>query len=168
MKKFLFVLLLSSISLFSSATEVGKKASIEQLLTLMHADTVIDTVYNQMGQVMQRMSKQLRIKPNEQVIFNQYSSQMVSLMKNEMNWKKMKAPMVAIYQKHFTEKEIQDMIAFYKTDTGKSKKKKLPIVMNDSMMMTQKMMRSLFPKIQKISQELHAAITKSRASKKPE
>lgn len=40
--------------------------------------------------------------------------------------------MVSIYEKHFTEKEIDDIITFYRTDTGKKLIEKLPIITHEA------------------------------------
>ena len=87
-------------------------------------------------------------------------------MKAEMTWEKMKQPMIDIYVKHFSEQEIKDMIAFYKTPSGQSMVKKLPAVMNDSMMMGQNMMKSFFPKMREMSKELQTELTAFRQAKK--
>ena len=57
-----------------------------------------------------------------------------------MNWAKMKKPMIKIYLKHYSEKEIKDMVAFYKSDSGQSMIQKMPAVMGDSMLLSQEMM----------------------------
>jgi len=165
MRNILLICFLSSFSVF--AADTNKKAEIEELLLLMNTDAMVDSMYSQMSQMMQGMGQQLKVKPKEQAIFKKFTARMFSTMKEEMNWEKMKGPTIEIYAKHFSEKEISDMIAFYKTESGKSMVKKLPAVMTDSMMMGQNMMKNFIPKMQKISQELQSELTKHRQIKKP-
>jgi hypothetical protein len=56
-------------------------------------------------------------------------SKAAAAMKGEMTWEKMKEPMIDVYLKHYTEIEINDMLAFYNTESGKSIIKKMPAVM---------------------------------------
>ena len=91
------------------------------------------------------------------------------LIREEMTWEKMKEPMIQVYINHFTEREIQGMIEFYKTDIGKSTIKKMPLVMQDSMGVSQKMMEGVSPKIKVLMDEFSAEIkaknTQSEAKK---
>ena len=165
MKKILLICLLSIANFSVFAAETTKKAEIEELLTLMNSSAMVNSIYNQMGKMMQGMGQQLKVKPEEKAIFDKFTTKMFTIMKEEMNWQKMKAPTIEIYAKHFSEQEIKDMVAFYKTESGQSMVKKLPAVMTDSMMMGQNMMKSFFPKMQKMSQELKAELAKHRQAK---
>jgi hypothetical protein len=66
----------------------------------------------------------------------------------------MKEPMIQIYLKHYTEKEIKDVTAFYKTESGQAMIKKMPLVMQESMMVSQSMYKDFMPKMQELSVEL--------------
>ncbi len=128
----------------------------------MNAESMIDNIYSQMDQVMQGMWQQLGVKPSEQEMFDKFMSKMVSIMKSEMNWAKMKEPMIKIYLKHYSEKEIKDMISFYKSDSGQSMIQKMPAVMGDSMLLSQEMMKDFIPKLQKMSKELEEELAAAR------
>lgn len=60
---------------------------------------------------------------------------------------------VPIYSKHFEEKEIDDLLTFYKTPTGKKIIAKLPLIMNESMKEGEKWGRDLSEKIGKELEE---------------
>lgn len=145
-----------------SPTGMSKKESVEELLVLTKAETVIDTVYGQMDQMFKNMGKQLGVKPHEQEMFDKFMSKMASLMKEEMSWDKMKGPMIEVYLKHYTEKEIQDMITFYKSESGRSMMSKQADVAKDTMMLRQKMVESFLPKVMKLSREMEADLAKKR------
>ena len=162
MKRIIVCFLLFTLPGISYSADESKRESVEKLLVLINADSMIDTVYSQMDQVMQRMGQQLGVKPSEQEIFDKFISKMVSMMKSEMNWAKMKEPMIKIYLKHYSEKEIQDMIAFYKSDSGQSMIRKLPAVMRDSMLLSQKMVKGFIPKLKKMSKELEEELAAAR------
>ena len=144
------------------ANKESKRESVEELLNLVDAKSVINTVYSQMDQVFKGMGQQLGVKPSEQEVFDKFMSKVASMMKEEMNWDKMKDQMINIYLKHYSEKEIQDQITFYKSDSGQSMIKKQPAVLKDTMMFSQNLVKNFIPKLQKISQELEAELKASR------
>jgi hypothetical protein len=140
----------------------SKRESVEELFVLINAESLIDTIYSQMDQMFQGMGQQLGVKPSEQELFDKFMSKVASLVKAEMTWDKMKEPMIKIYLKHYSEKEIQDQIAFYKSDSGQSIIRKQPAVATDSMVLRQEAIKNLMPKLRKIAEELEAELTALR------
>jgi len=163
MKKFIICLILFALPAVSFSDDKSKRESVEELLTLTNAESVIDNVYSQMGQMFQGMGQQLGVKPEERETFDKFMSKMISLMQEEMSWDKMKEPMIRIYLKHYTEKEIQDQIAFYRSESGQSMINKQPEVVKDTMMMTQEVLKNFMPKLQQISKELEKELAASRS-----
>ncbi|MFC1841286.1 DUF2059 domain-containing protein [Thermodesulfobacteriota bacterium] len=146
----------------------SKRESVEELLALTDAEDMIDTIYSQMSQMFQGMGQQLGVKPSEQELFDKFMSKMIALLKDEMSWDKMKEPMMKIYLKHYSEKEIQDQITFYKSDSGQSMIGKQPEVMKDTMMLSQEALKDFIPKLQKISKELEEELAASRSYNIPD
>lgn len=150
---------------FSIYAQDSKRESAEELLRVSNMDSMIDGMYGQMNQMFVGLEEQLDIKPDEQPIFDAHMNKLITLLQEDMSWEKIKEPLIDIYLKHYTEKEIQDMLAFYQTETGRSMVSKMPLVMNDSMLFSQEMMKSLLPKIQSLAQELKVEIQKHRNQK---
>ena len=50
-----------------------------------------------------------------------------------------------IYASHFTDRELQDLLAFYKTHTGAKLTRELPAIMGDSMRETGRIVQSRLP-----------------------
>ena len=166
MKRIIAIFILLLIPSISFAEDPSKKENVEELLVLMNADSIIDNIYSQMNQMIQGMDKQLGVKPSERELFEKYTEKMFSIIKSEMNWEKMKGPMIDLYLKHYSDKEIQDMLAFYKSESGQSMIKKMPAIIKDSMALSQNMMSDFFPKMQALSEELKHEIELSRNEKK--
>ena len=163
MKKVIAGLLAIAIH-FSAVAEPGKRESIKELLELTNADAMIDTIYSQLDQMSAGMAQQLGITASEQKIFERYMGKVSTSMKEDMSWEKMEAPMIDIYLANYTEKELQDMLAFYRSDTGRSLIEKMPAVMGESMVLSQKMMEGFMPKIQQITKEMAEELKAHRAS----
>ncbi|AKH68207.1 hypothetical protein IMCC21906_00514 [Spongiibacter sp. IMCC21906] len=163
MKKIMLLVLGFLISTASVAQE-SKRESVEELLRATQADSMIDSMYDQMDQMLANMGDQFGIKPSEQQLFDSYMKNIFDSMKEHMSWEKMKGPMIDIYLKHYTEKEIQDMLRFYKSESGRSMVNKMPAVIGDSIKLSQEMMQSFLPEIRSISEELKKELQEKRAS----
>ena len=164
MKKLAIALLLFTVSLSVCAEEGVKRETVEQLLEVMQAEKMVDATYGQMDQLFANISRDLGIKESEKEIFDRFISKVIDAMKQEITWAKMKEPLIAIYMKHYTQKEIEDVMAFYSTDSGKAMIKKMPVVMQESMMISQSMLKGFMPKVRELSIELHRELELARNS----
>lgn len=162
MKK-VYVLILTTLFMFNvSATELASKKSVEKLMELTEVSKMMDVMQGQIGNMFNGMSKQMNISEKEKPAFDKYMTKVGDLLAKDMNWDVFKEPMIEIYSKHFTEEEVKGLISFYQSDLGKSMTKKMPLIMSDSMLVSQELMKSFMPKIQALAMEMKKDIQKSR------
>ena len=171
MKTFKLVILVTVITLiFSlgvSAKEDTFRASVEKLLILMKQDQTIEQAFPQMKQLMQQQLQQMNIPQEQSPIIEKYLNKMFDVMKEEMSWNKMRDDYIQVYMSVYTEKEIQELIAFYKTPIGQKMVEKMPLLLEQSMTISQKYAKNMIPKIQEITQEMITeGIIKSQMIKK--
>lgn len=162
MRKIMIAMLLF-VSFGSFAAPEHDNKDLKELLNIMDMSSMVNAMYSQMEVMFQGMARDMGVSGEEQPIFDRYFSKMTAVMREEMSWEKMEPEVVRIYSTTFTEKEISDMLAFYKTESGQSVLKKLPIVMQQSMQFSQASVRAVMPKIQKISEELQKELQNHRA-----
>lgn len=160
-KAILLSLLIFSSGLFAAQTP--KQQKIDELVNVMNMDAMVDSMYAQVEGMMKGMSEQMGVKPSEQAIFDKYYEDMTQVLKTEMSWKKMQPMMVKVYDTHFSEKEINDMLVFYKTETGQAILRKMPIVMQESMQMSQHLVQDAMPKIQALAKQLGDELKRKRS-----
>ncbi len=165
MKQLIFTLILMMTSTLASAENAVKRESVEHLLEVMKVEATIDAMYSQLDQMFLGMAKQLGIRESEQHIFDNFMSRMATAMEEEMTWEKMKDPMIDIYIKHYSETEINDLLKFYSTDSGKAIISKMPLVMHDSMLVSQSMIKDFMPRIKELSIELNKELKQARNEK---
>ena len=108
--------------------------------------------------MLQELAVQMQIQSAEKAIFDRSVNQIITTLKADLSWDKMKEPMIDLYLKHYTDTEIRDIAAFYKTPSGQSLLKKMPLVMQDSLGISQEMMKASFPKIQGLMEALETEI----------
>jgi uncharacterized protein len=138
-------------SLGASAAPVSDE-SIETLLELTHAESLVDTVYASVEQMIrQGMNQALQGKPlsaEQRTFIDGIPARFAAVMREEFNWQKMKPVYMQLYRETFDQAEIDGLIAFYRSPAGQSFIAKMPKVMQKSMVVVQEQMRAMMPKIQ--------------------
>jgi uncharacterized protein len=119
-------------------------------------------MYSETEKMVEGIAEQMGIGEAEQSIFNKFMSTVMSEMKDRMSWEKMKEPLIDVYVKHYTQKEIDEILAFYKTETGQSLIKKMPLVMSDSMQVSQSMFKEFLPRIMELAKQMGEEVEASR------
>lgn len=164
MKKIVVCLMFLILPSLSFAGDEQKREDIENLLALMNVDAMVENMYSQMDKMMMGMAKQAGIQPSEKVIFERFMLKMTAAMKEEVSWAKMKDPLIDVYVKHYSDKEIADMVAFYNSESGRSMIQKMPAVMNDSMLVSQGLMQEFMPTIQELTAEFRQDLKEARSA----
>jgi hypothetical protein len=131
------------------------EASVRHLLDLLQTHLVLDEAMNNMDGFMQKSLEQARqtqvpaLNAKQQQIIDQFRTDMASAIKDELAWSKVEPEIVSAYVKTFSQKEINDMITFYSSPSGRSVANKLPLV---SRQMTTDIQERMLPLIQKMKQ----------------
>ncbi len=162
MNRLIAIFLALSFPVLCFAEQAGKRESVEELMDLMDMDSMVDSLHSQMEPIAQDMAEGLGMGPSEHKYFDRFMTRYIALMQEEMSWGKIKNPMIDIYQKNFTEKEIQDMVLFYKSETGKSVIRKMPAVLKDSVGVSQAILKNVYPKLQALSEEMKQEMAAER------
>jgi uncharacterized protein len=135
----------------ASAAPVSDE-SIETLLELTHAESLMDTVYGSVEQMIrQGMNQALQGRPlsaEQQSFVDGIPARFTAVMRQDFNWQKMKPVYMQLYRETFDQAEVDGLIAFYRSPAGQSFIAKMPVVMQKSMALVQAQMRSMMPRIQ--------------------
>ena len=138
------------------------EASIRQLLEVAGARKLVDSVMMQMDNLMQQSIAQAtqgrEIPPKVQKDIDQRRAEMVAMMKELLDWNKVEPIYLRVYQKTFTQQEVDGMIAFYKTPAGQAVIGKMPSVMQNTIDEMQQMMAPVMQKMQKMQQDVVAGM----------
>ncbi len=131
--------------------------SVRELLAATEARKLLDTVMVQvdssMRAGMQQALKGQTITSDQQNIIDNMQHKMMLIFKEELNWESLEPIYIQVYRDSFTQKEVDGMLAFYKSPAGEAMIKKMPVVMQNTAVQTQKRMGPLFEKIQKMEEE---------------
>jgi hypothetical protein len=138
------------------------EASIKQLLEVAQARKLVDSVMAQMDNLMQQTVAQAtrgqKIPAKVQKDIDQQRAEMVTMMKELLDWTKLEPMYVRIYQKTFSQQEVDGMIAFYKTPAGQAVMSKMPAAMQNTIDEMQQLMGPVMQKMQKMQQDVVAGM----------
>jgi hypothetical protein len=117
--------------------------------------------------MMQQASPGQTLNAEQQSILDDMRSKMVAVMKDELNWDSLEPLFVGIYRKTFTQSEVDGMLKFYKSPAGKALIAKLPVVMQNSMAVTQDHVKDMVPRLQQIGREYAEKLQATRTPGPP-
>jgi hypothetical protein len=129
----------------------ASQESVEKLLAVTKVESTLETMYSGIEQVMRQSMKQAAqgkpLSPEQQRVFDTVPARFVAVMREEMNWQKMKPLYVQLYRETFEQEEVDGLLVFYASPAGRAFVNKMPIVMQKSMALSQSLMQSVIPKM---------------------
>jgi hypothetical protein len=136
--------------------------SIRQLMDAMHTRKTLDTIMTQMDQMMSQMMSQVtqgqKVSPAVQKSIESGRGEAMSMMKEILDWRKLEPMYIRVYQKSFTQKEVNDLTAMYRSPAGETLINKLPVVMQNTMAEMQPLMQPIIQKMQRTQQQVAAQV----------
>lgn len=152
----MMVLVVSGVTA-AGAQESQRRALAEELLAAMNMQDAVEQSFAMVKRMippqMEKM-QQVTGATNMPANVSRQTEKMMDMIAGELSWEKMKADYIALYAETFTEQELKDTVAFYKSPAGQAFVKKQPELMKRSMEISQKLMMQIMPKIQAMTEEL--------------
>src|SRR3954451_11946290 len=145
-----------------SPASVPTESSIRQLLEVAQAHKLVDSVMAQMdGLLQQTIAQATKGQPVPDKIqkdIDRRRAEVLTMMKDLLDWKKLEPMYVRIYQRTFSQPEIDGMIAFYKTPGGQAVISKMPAAMQNTIDEMQQMRGPVMQKMQQMQREVAAEL----------
>ena len=140
-KKIILSLLL--LSIFSiNANEKRDTAAVYELFTTMDmAKTYQQTIEKML---------EMQVKQNPSI--EPLKDTMLEFFDKYMGWKSMKEDMAKIYMNNFTDNELKQLIAFYKTPIGKKAAILVPTLASEGAAISQQRVQKNMPELQRMMQ----------------
>jgi len=135
--------------------------SVEELLLLMKVDENLAYTFAQLRPILLEQFQAMMdgdVTPEQVQIMEKYMGEMLDMMEEEMSWEKIKDDFIHVYMSVYTEEEIQELIKFYQTPVGQKTIEQTPILMEQSMEISQKYLFATLPKLQSIAEKMEAEL----------
>ena len=152
------------------ADTASHNASAEAFLTLAHADKLGTPVYMQVQQMFAQRFEQTKAPESKKALLETYQAKANAALDQAIGWNKLKPDMVKLYTTNFSESELKDLVAFYKSPLGKKVLEKMPQLTQQSAQMTQAKLESAVPVVNKLLADMTAELEPKGAApakKKP-
>ncbi len=164
-----YVILLAYLAMCPAiaAEAPASETSIRELLTLTQSQKLLDGTMGQVDAMMQRSMKQAlagqTLTADQQRIMDNMRTKMIALFREDMKWETLEPMFIDVYKQSFTQKEVDGMLDFYKSEPGQAVIAKMPLVMQNTMQAMQGRMAVMLPKLQQLQQDAIAELKASRA-----
>ncbi|MEC9408795.1 MAG: DUF2059 domain-containing protein [Pseudomonadota bacterium] len=140
----------------------ASQQSVHELLTLTNTRALMsDTLVQVESQIRTEMNNSLRgvsTRPEANIAIERMQQDLVALLRETLSWEQFEPKILSIYQRSFTEAEVQGMIDFYSTPAGQAVISKMPLVMQHSMEMVWTQTQAMQPRLQEIQARLHSEL----------
>jgi uncharacterized protein len=146
--------LLMSFPVLAGVDQRPSAESVEQLLEATGSRAMTSAVMTQMEVNMQKgMEEALKgkyVSPAQQSIMQEMRTKMFALIQDELTWDRIEPVIVDVYQRTFTQKEVNGMLVFYRSEVGKSMVAKMPQVLAASSDAMRSRIGMLAPKLEEL------------------
>ncbi|MEY5025717.1 MAG: hypothetical protein RLZZ244_1245, partial [Verrucomicrobiota bacterium] len=147
--------------------------AIPEFLKVSGARQTLDLLWENFGKLIdQNLQSSIpkdianKLSEKDKQIIERYKSSMLSAMQEELMWSKLEPTFLKIYQDLFTQEEMDQILAFYRSPAGKALVAKQPEIASKSMQLMQGLMPALLAKIDKLAKDLTSELEAASAPKK--
>jgi len=143
---------------YAIAGQTSHQAAAEELLLLTNPDKMMDQIWPQIAGMVDQQFKQMGAPEELRPVMKKYTNKMFQVMQDELGFENLKEDFITVYVNTYSESEIRAISDFYKSPAGKSFLEKMPKLLQETMLITQRNMPRMMQKIQAISAEMAAEI----------
>jgi hypothetical protein len=159
---FLSALLISNLCLAAQPTD----ESINKLIDASNATQAIKSMKQQVDNLLKNtIHDATNGKPasaDEQKIFDGFQQRVKDIVLKQFDEDKMRAMYLPIYREVYTQDEIDQMIAFYESPTGKMFASKTPVVVQKTMSVMQQQMGPMMQEMQQAANDMQTQLKELR------
>ncbi|BET26547.1 hypothetical protein EV673_0338 [Limnobacter thiooxidans] len=158
-----FVLALcAALASFPAYAAPASKESVERLLEVSMADVEVDIMYSEVERFLRKMlNSQIDrrgVTLAQDLSIDMAIDRFLQKVRSEYNWTSFKPLFVPIYQETFDQQEVDDLIAFYETPSGRAFVNKTPMIAQRSSLLMKQQEQVLAPKIERAVEQLRKEI----------
>lgn len=155
MSRLFFCILLCGVIL--PADELTKAQKIEEYLRLTKVDEslkqALDLNYKQIKSGLLQQIFGLNLNASQQKQIDELTTELNQLVGEGLSWEKLKPEYVKLMAEMFSEEELDDLLQFYRSKTGKALIAKSPEMMTKASSISQMRMAEMTPQIQKLMKD---------------
>ncbi len=132
--------------------------SIREVFRETHIQSILGSALEQVKPNMHALlERELGGKPlneKQRQIIEDSSQQRIALMQQALDWQLLEPKLIAAYREAFTQHDIDQMLAFYRSPTGRKAISKQPQIMQQVGQFTMERVAAITPQLQQLQREM--------------
>lgn len=141
------------------AEEASHRASAERFLKLAKAESMTNTVYEQVDDLMAAQFAQMGGSIQTEHVLREYQDKARHELDKELTWDAMRDEMISLYTSVFTEEELDQLSDFYESKVGTKLMVYLPELTRNSMAVTRNRVEErVAPRIEVLIEQMEEAV----------
>jgi hypothetical protein len=145
-----------------AAEPPSSDANLRELIAVTHLQDQLQEITQQVDSMMQSAIEDAlqgaELSKEQHNILDEMRASMLALFGEVLTWKDFEAVALDVYRRSFSQREVDGMLTFYKTEAGKAVIEKMPLVTTNTMQAMQGRLAAMMPKLEKIQQETLAKL----------
>jgi len=142
------------------ADEATKAAKVEEFFKLAKMDEMLrQTMDLTMRQVKTGVLQQMmdvKLPPDQETALGEFQDKVARIMSDALGWEKLKPAYVKLFAEAYSEAELDDIIAFYRSPTGQAMVAKSPALMAKGSEIVQQRLATAMPELQALMRDFKA------------
>jgi hypothetical protein len=134
------------------ADDASKAAKVEEFFKLSKMDDTLRQALamsaNQIKSGMLQQMTGVKLSPEQEKSMGEFQDKVTTLVSGTLSWEKLKPAYVKLYAEAYTEPQIDDIVAFYKSPTGQAMVANNSVLMTKASAIVQKQLAEAMPEIQ--------------------
>ena len=170
----LFALLLLAAAALPAHAQAPSNASIEKLLAVTDSDAISRSIIeqtkgmmrNSLAQSLGKRQMSPAQRKDAERIMGEFTDKVAQLMQEELAGPSMKEATISVYKESLSQKEVDDLIAFYESPTGRIVIEKMPMIAQKTMAAVQSRMAPIMARMGALAQQAAQELKASQATVK--
>lgn len=147
-----------------AADDAAHRASAERFLKLANAESMTNTVYEQVEDLMAAQFTQMGGSMQSEHLLREYQRKAKLELDKELTWDAMRDEMISLYAEVFTEEELNELSEFYESKVGTKLMVYLPELTRESMAVTRdRVEERVAPRIESLIEQMEEALMAQQA-----
>ncbi len=154
------LLLLSCVPLTARADDASKLAKIQEFFKVAKLDQLSNQGMKQaIDQVNSGITQQLlgvKLTADQQKSYDGLTKKAETIISNALSWDKLEPEYEKLYAAAYTEPQLDDILAFYKSPTGRVMVEKTPVLIAQAKTIAQQRLMDAVPQLQQLMKDFAA------------
>jgi hypothetical protein len=138
-----------------------------KLLEVMEVGKIMNQSFELVKKMQAGMIKRFAQNAKNQDLAVKKQQKIMDLMQKELSWENIKPEFEKLYAETYSTEELEGLIKFYESPIGKKFTAKQPEMQQKSMMMVQKMIMRIMPKIQALTKDMQKEMIAAKKAEAP-